>query len=289
MKLPASDTERSALIRELLHIHDTEYRRTGEHADVENTSYEQYNLEFLLATPIGLILLIVERFLLATRAGMNEAKQLVALHSHMGETFSTITTSWPIEPLGSDLYTYIQNFVRLLYGTNYVLSDDFVCRAIDKVKYFYIPSGTSVVCTPYAQNVTDNSEAIAMRLLKIESGSPGTVRIKHNPQMMDNAITLLAQIGYKKPFLVSKHQHLFNAILNSSVPLARFLPGCILAGTYNSERFIRCWSGKGRFVGLQGVIQLMNFSDSNKARIPLIFDILPFMDKISDLLEYPPR
>lgn len=130
----------------------------------------------------------------------------------------------------------------------------------------------------------NNSEQIAKRLVSIEASRPGLVRMRANPVMIPTAVKVIKQLGFHKGLFKSEQQFIYDSVLENVTAMARLLPSSMLAGPVNTEGFIQCWSGKGPYVGEQGVFQLSNFSSGGKDKVVLIIKIDTFFKEIADLL-----
>jgi hypothetical protein len=126
---------------------------------------------------------------------------------------------------------------------------------------------------------------IGDRLIAIEKMSPGVVRLRANPFMVSRAVDTLRRAGFKKSFLRSGQQFIFDAFLSHPRAAQVLLPFTLLAGGQESPGHISCWNGFGEYGGWQGVIQLGDFASGNKMRLVLIVNCEPFIAQIGDLLD----
>ena len=327
--IPANNVQRASLIRELLYTHAKRNRALAGLAPVEVSAFDHCTMEVLTAMPQGLILFVVERYLIGKRQQLSDTNIFEALHKQLSaahiKTGHPLPSSFP----AYDLTTYVRHYVLSQYGGMDGLTDEYFDYAIKRILAFYASGKTEVLLpnvhlkarnspslsnpekvsallqsfdpeigarmrgmfqngqTTASTGAINNCHAIANRLILIEANSPGVVRMRHNPAIMSVVTELFSKMGYKKPFLTSKHQFIFNTILSYVPPCSAILPTCILAGPSSKDHLIKCWMGTGRFAGFQGMLQLLDFSNSGKDRVPLIIEVEPIFDNISDLLERP--
>lgn len=138
---------------------------------------------------------------------------------------------------------------------------------------------------PIPQEYLNRMEQIGTRLIGIESRSPGLVRMRANPTQIPSAVSLLKSNGFKKPFLTSGTQFVYDCFLSYQLGAELILPFTLLAGTEEQTGRVSCWTGIGQYAGWQGQFQLADFSEGNKMRCVLIINCEPFFDSISDLLD----
>lgn len=126
---------------------------------------------------------------------------------------------------------------------------------------------------------------IGDRLIAFEKARPGVVRLCANPSMVSRTVDSLRRAGFKKNFLRSGQQFIFDAFLSHPQAAQGLLPFTLLAGGEESPGHISCWNGFGEYSGWQGVIQLGDFTSGNKMRLALIVNCKPFIAQIDDLLD----
>jgi hypothetical protein len=134
-----------------------------------------------------------------------------------------------------------------------------------------------------------NTQAIARKLLEVEAGRPGSVRIFPNPLMIGKAEEVLKEMGFRKGFFTSRNRFLFDCILKDQAALERMLPSSMLAGPFDEDGCYQCWAGSGPYVGEQGLLQMADFTSGGKDRIVMVIDIAPFFGELSPLLGKPRR
>ena len=137
---------------------------------------------------------------------------------------------------------------------------------------------------PLPEPYNTNHQHIGSRLIQLESNTPGLVRMCPNPFMIGVAASELKRLGFKKRFLQSPQQFVYDCVLSYQKAIEAILPYSLLAGTQVEAR-THLWSGRGQYVGWQGALQLFDFTTGNKDRIVLIVEILPFFDQISEFLD----
>ena len=135
--------------------------------------------------------------------------------------------------------------------------------------------------------VTNHPDKIARRLLSIERSIPGALRMRANPMMLPVAIESLRRLGMKKPFFANSQQFLYDCLVSNDAAMLRILPSCMLAGPTNSEGLIQCWAGCGQYIGEQGVLAVLDFTQGGKERVLVSFDIAKIFDQVADLLGKP--
>jgi hypothetical protein len=140
-----------------------------------------------------------------------------------------------------------------------------------------------------SEPITNHPDKIARRLLSIEKASPGSLRMRANRMLLPDAIEALRRLGMKKPFFANPQQFLYDCLVSREEALLRFLPSCMLAGPTDQEGGIQCWAGNGRYMGEQGLLQLLDFTRGGKERTVLNFDIAKIFDQLQDLLDNPKR
>lgn len=132
-----------------------------------------------------------------------------------------------------------------------------------------------------------NTEAIAKKIVAIETARPGTVRGRANLFMVHEAAAILKRMGFKKTFFTSAEQFMWDCILTHESALARILPSSMLAGPLDAEGFVQCWAGSGPYIGEQSVILVSDFTSGGKDRITMILNIEPFFEEVAPLLWNP--
>ena len=142
---------------------------------------------------------------------------------------------------------------------------------------------------PISESDVAKKKLIGSRIIELESHNPGLVRMRANPAQVHLAAGELKKLGFKKPFLQSDQQFLFNCVLSYQQAISGFLPFTLLAGPDHGDGHIHCWNGYGHYIGWQGLLQLFNFASGGKDRMLLIMEIQTYFDKISDLLQPIPR
>jgi hypothetical protein len=138
---------------------------------------------------------------------------------------------------------------------------------------------------PVPPELLQRIQLIGERLISIESHNPGMVRMLANPVKVPEAAHALEVIGFKKRFLQSKTQFLYDCFLSSDRATRFLLPGSILAGGLDANGHRSCWDGAGQYLGWQGVLQLSNFASGGKENYVLIVNCAPFIEQISDLFD----
>jgi len=131
------------------------------------------------------------------------------------------------------------------------------------------------------------TQQIAVKLNMVESMTPGSLRLRINPFLVDRALGVISSTGRKKPLLKSKEAFLRECVISSAECLALLLPSTLLAGPKNPRGLVRCWCGNGKFTGLQGLIQLTDFSSGGKEGLVMIFDISGIFAEVENFLEPP--
>jgi len=126
---------------------------------------------------------------------------------------------------------------------------------------------------------------IGQRLLKLESENPGIVRMKANPFNLNGAMHALRSIGFKKPFMASKTQYLYDTFLSYLPATEGLLPVTLLTGNNFEPGKINCWLGNGAYGGWQGILQLGDFTTGNKMQFVSIVNCEPFLPEIIDLFD----
>jgi hypothetical protein len=90
---------------------------------------------------------------------------------------------------------------------------------------------------------------IADHLVRFETASPGTVRLKTNPNKHSLAVDLLAQAGFEKPFLAPKGQFIIDCFVGHVVACNLLLLNCLLIGPEDSQELRHMWNGRGHYKG----------------------------------------
>jgi hypothetical protein len=139
---------------------------------------------------------------------------------------------------------------------------------------------------PISEEYRANLKRIGTRLIQIESRNPGSIRMRVNPNpSLVRAIAAdLKHLGFKKPFLQSARQFIFDCVASHQRAMEMVLPYTMLAGP-NHHGQIHCWNGWGAYVGWQGLFQLSDFSAGAENQLMLIMLVDSFFDQISDLLD----
>ncbi len=141
---------------------------------------------------------------------------------------------------------------------------------------------------PLAEPYQTNLPLIGSRLIIIESRSPGLVRMRINPDPEKAAAASqdLQEAGFKKRFLQSPQQFIFDCVLSYQQAIEMWLPFSELHAL-QADR-VHIWIGYGRYGGWQGPLAATDFSGiggKRGERMLLLIDITPFYSQLSDLLD----
>jgi hypothetical protein len=93
---------------------------------------------------------------------------------------------------------------------------------------------------------------IGQRLIQIESCNPGLVRMRatHDLFTLTAVTQKLKALGFKKRFLQSPQQFLYDSFLSYQAAVEACLPYTVLAGPPTPEGHTHCWQGWGNYVGV---------------------------------------
>lgn len=129
-----------------------------------------------------------------------------------------------------------------------------------------------------------NRHELAARIVRIESDAPGTVKCCANGMMMQDSLSELKSLGYKKPIFANGTQFFYDTILTYPDALSHMLQFMILTRERADGRY-SLWTGKtGEFAGTCGLSAIRSFSPFPGIIMAILTD--PFHTKIEDLL-YP--
>jgi len=142
---------------------------------------------------------------------------------------------------------------------------------------------------PIPEPYLSNQKRIGSRLIELESHQPGLVRMRPNPLLVPAAAMDLKTLGFKKRFLQSPQQFIFDCVLSYQQAINALLPLTFLVGPDLGDGHFHCWNGCGQYAGWQGLFQLSDFASGGKDRMLLIINIEPFFGQLSDLLDPVPE
>ena len=131
---------------------------------------------------------------------------------------------------------------------------------------------------------------IGQRLIQIESCNPGLVRMRatHDPFIITAMTNKLKALGFRKRFLQSSQQFLYDSFLSYQAAAEACLPYTVLAGPPTTEGHTHCWQGLGNYVGWYGALAISNVFQRRIGDMDgavLIVNIEPFFEQIEDLLD----
>ena len=127
----------------------------------------------------------------------------------------------------------------------------------------------------------ERKQNIAQFLVTAETLVPGSIRLYPNPGRTATALSLLAELGYKKPFLTSGAQFAMDCFLTYPNACDRLLTHCLLACSDDEHRqhiwdgygvFKKCFPGLlPRFEGHEPIIYIINIK-------PVVEDMSSFLE-----------
>lgn len=136
--IPAPTPQRCALISELMYEQATQNRRTRGLPPIDSTTFDNTPPEMLLALPQGLILLIVEKYLIAKRQNIPDAHIFQSLHDSFSRILAKSDHPLGAPPSNPDLSTYVNFFIRSSeYGAMEGLTDDYIDYVTKRILTFY--------------------------------------------------------------------------------------------------------------------------------------------------------
>jgi len=127
---------------------------------------------------------------------------------------------------------------------------------------------------------------IGRRIIETESHAPGIVRLCPNPLKIPGAAAMLIRMGFRKRFLVSPQQFVYDCFLQYQPAIEALLPYSLLTRTPDADddRY-HCWTGIGEYAGWQALLRINDFSSGGKDRCVLIVNVTPFFHLLNDLLD----
>ncbi len=136
------------------------------------------------------------------------------------------------------------------------------------------------------QHYLDNMKRVAKRLIDLDSSTPGCVKLRTNPYLLDSVTEKLKRMGFKKRLLQSSEQFKIDCFL-SYRPAAEALIHRVLLDTKSDDQGRHhCWHGSGRYIGWEGLSQLADWTREENCNFIFMVNIAPFFDRISDLLDH---
>ena|SRR5438874_2002620 len=147
---------------------------------------------------------------------------------------------------------------------------------------------------PIREPYFTQAKNIGHRLIEIESSNPGLVRMRANWDafVISAMVDKLKALGFRKRFLQSSEQFLYDSVLSYQQAIEECLPYTVLTGPQNREGHNHCWAGFGRYVGSCSVFALDSLFQRKTGDLDgvvLIVNIEPFFEQISDLLDAIPE
>lgn len=143
---------------------------------------------------------------------------------------------------------------------------------------------------PIKEPYLTRSRHIGQRLIELEARSPGTVRMRANPDgfVVSAMVEKLKPLGFKKGFFQSSQQFIYDSFLTYPRAVEACLPYSLLVGPDSVGGHEHCWAGVGMYLGWFGTFAIDKFFQSKTLDLDgmlLMVLIKPFFGQISDLLD----
>ncbi|HEX4084327.1 MAG TPA: hypothetical protein VHY22_05415, partial [Chthoniobacteraceae bacterium] len=177
---------------------------------------------------------------------------------------------------------------------NRLLTDEYLDRAINRIVTFY--SEPTKQNRPYSvsQNAggatktekynDEHRRLIAQKLIEYERQMLGSMRMKTNRLLIKYTLSALESVGIKKPLLKGADQHIYDTMVSNETALETLLRATLLIGNDRKGKY-PCWSGRGKYVGWQGMLQRDDFTVANKERCVLVILLTSLEPLMATFLE----